>query len=217
MLISNTHSFIFFHVAKVAGISIREALMPYTQEPQRFRMRRPPRTINGKANALYEIWESVLLHATAQQTQKALPDAFNHYYKFAFVRNPWDWQISMYHFLLKQTQNTHYDLIKSFPSFRHYLEWVVSEKKPFPKGATKLQKTMLVDNKGNLMVDYIGRFENLQQDFQSVAQHLGIQANLPKRNTSNHRNYPDYYDSYTKKLVGIHFAEDIDLFEYTFD
>ncbi|MEZ5452426.1 MAG: hypothetical protein R3E93_06335 [Thiothrix sp.] len=87
-LISHTHHY-FSHVA-AAGISIREALLPYTREPEHFRMKRPPRSCIGKPNKLYQVWESALTHATARQTQKALPREFQQYYKFAFVRNPWD-------------------------------------------------------------------------------------------------------------------------------
>ncbi|EIJ36877.1 hypothetical protein Thini_4397 [Thiothrix nivea DSM 5205] len=45
---------------------------------------------------------------------------------------------------------------------------------------------------------------------------LGISARLPKRNYSHHKDYRDYYDAHTQKLVADHFAEDIDLFGYTF-
>jgi hypothetical protein len=218
MLISHTHSFIFFHVAKVAGISIREALVPYTQEPERFRMRRPPREIQGKPNPLYQIWDSALTHATAKQTQKALPNEFQRYYKFAFVRNPWDWQVSMYHFLLKKTENPRYKTIRALGSFQNYLEWVVklTEERPFPKGATKLQKNMLVDHENKVAMDEIGRFESLEADFQRITTKLGISANLPKRNYSHHQDYRGYYHAQTRKLVATHFAEDIDLFKYTF-
>ena len=218
MLVSHTHSFIFFHVAKVAGISIREALEPYTQEPERFRMRRPPREINGKPNRLYQVWESALIHATAKQTQKALPEEFRQYYKFAFVRNPWDWQVSMYHFLLKETENPRYETIKQLGNFKNYLEWVVhlTEERPFPKGATKLQKQMLVDDTGKLLTDEIGRFENLESDFKRITSRLGINASLPKRNDSQHKSYQDYYDAHSRKLVADYFAEDIELFKYTF-
>ena len=217
MLISNTHSFIFFHVAKVGGISIRHALMPYTQEPERFKMRRPPKEINGKTNPLYAIWDSALTHATVQQTQKALPEEFETFYKFAFVRNPWDWHVSMYHFLLKQTENHRYDLITHFGSFRKYMEWVITENKPFPKGATKFQNTMLKDASGNIAVDEIGRFETLSEDFANISARLGIEASLPKLNYSQHKHYQNYYDTSTKKLVEKHFAEDIELFKYTFN
>lgn len=217
MLISHSHSFIFFHVAKVAGLSIRKALEPYAQEPERFKIKRPKREINGVPNKLYELWSSTLVHATVQQTQQALPEEFNNFYKFAFVRNPWDWQVSMYHFLLKETENPRYETIKELGSFTRYLEWVIETEKPFPKGATKLQKSMLIDTNGKIAVDSIGRFENLSDDFEKFAGQLGIQASLPRINYSNHNKYQDYYDDYTKKLVAKHFAEDIDLFEYTFN
>ncbi len=216
MLISYTHSFIFFHVAKVAGISIRQALAPYTQEPEHFKVRRPPREIDGKPNVLYDIWSSTLTHATVRQTQKALPREFSQSYKFAFVRNPWDWQVSMYYFLLKETDNPRYETVESLGSFKNYLEWVVNEDKPFPKGATKLQKSMLVDEHGRIAVDEIGRFEHLAVDFQTITAKLGIRASLPRLNHSNHKSYQDYYDAHSKMLVAKYFAEDIDLFEYTF-
>lgn len=216
MLISYSHSFIFFHVAKVAGISIRQALEPYTEDPERFKIKRPKPEINGVPNRLYELWSSTLTHATVQQTQQSLPDEFNNFYKFAFVRNPWDWQVSMYHFLLKETENPRYQTIKELGSFTRYLEWVVDTEKPFPKGATKLQKSMLVDGNGNVAVDEIFRFENLSEDFQKISGKLAIQASLPKLNYSNHKKYQDYYDDYSRKFVAKHFAEDIDLFKYTF-
>lgn len=216
MLISYTHSFIFFHVAKAAGISVREALTPYTQEPPQFKIRRPPIKIGDQPNPLYEVWSSMLTHATVRQTQQELPQEFTQYYKFAFVRNPWDWQVSMYHFLLKETTNNRYATIKALGSFRNYLEWVTREAKPFPKGATKFQKNMLVDDQGRVAVDEIGRFETLQQDFQRITAKLGINADLPRRNSSQHTDYRDYYDDYCRKLVANHFAEDIDLFGYTF-
>lgn len=158
----------------------------------------------------------MLTHATVQQTQRALPKEFDQFYKFAFVRNPWDWQVSMYHFLLKETENPRYQTIKDLGSFTSYLEWVIDTEKPFPKGATKFQKDMLVDTSGNIAVDKVFRFENLSDDFQSISKELEIEASLPKLNYSNHKKYQDYYDDYSKNLVAKHFAEDIDLFKYTF-
>lgn len=217
MLVSYSHSFIFFHVAKVAGTSIRHALEPYTSEPSHFRIKRPVKEINGRLNPLYEMWSSALTHATVKQTQQALPDEFERFFSFAFVRNPWDWQVSMYHFLLQETDNPRYTTVKQLGGFKQYLEWLVNEENPYPKGATKLQKSMLVDDKGRIVVDRIGRYENLAEDFQTITASIGLDTKLPIMNTSSHRNYRDYYDTYTQQLVAKHFAEDIDAFEYTFN
>lgn len=218
MLISYTHKFIFFHVAKVAGLSIREALQPYTQEPEQFKIKRPPQFLNGKPNRLYEAWETYLLHAKAKDAAKWLPaDVFCNSYKFAFVRNPWDWQVSMYHFLLKEKDNPRYELIKSMAGFEAYLEWVIVTDKPYPKGATTLQKDMLYDDGGQLLVDFVGRFETLHQDFDAVCRHLNLSLSLPHRNQTKHRDYRTYYNARTRQLVAEHFAADIELFGYAFE
>jgi len=210
MLISYTHKFIFFHVAKVAGLSIREALQDYVQEPEQFRIQRPAKLVNGKPNLLYEMWASSLVHARAREAQQELPPAvYQSFYKFAFVRNPWDWQVSMYHFL-SQLQD-------SLGSFEEYLAWVVNTPHPYPKGASKFQKDMLTDLQGQLIVDFVGRYETLTQDFQQVCQVLKLNTALPHLNQTTHGDYRAYYNEKTQQLVAEHFKEDIELFAYTFD
>jgi hypothetical protein len=217
MLISYTHRFIFFHVAKVAGLSLRNALRGYTQEPEKFKIKRPLRQRNGQVNPLYAMWESALTHATARETQKELGEPFNQFYKFAFVRNPWDWQVSMYHFLLKETTNPRYGLVKSMAGFEDYLEWVIRTEHPYPKGATKLQKDMLADENGQLLVDFVGRFETLAEDFAHVCRVLKLEASLPHLNRSHHADYCAYYNERTRRLVADYFQADIELFGYTFE
>ena len=86
MLISYSHKFIFFHIAKAAGSSIKEALQSYAQEPEKFKINRPQRMLGDKINPFYEIWESSLWHAKAKDVQKELsPEIYNSFYKFAFV------------------------------------------------------------------------------------------------------------------------------------
>ncbi|MGK5092454.1 sulfotransferase family 2 domain-containing protein [Deltaproteobacteria bacterium TL4] len=219
MLISYTHKFIFFHVAKVAGLSIKEALKDYAQEPEKFKVRRPARIINGKPNPLYEMWDAFMTHVKAKEAQKELPEAiFNQFYKFAFVRNPWDWQVSMYHFIIKETNHINHELVKSMAGFGDYLKWIVSTpKNPYAKGATPFQKDMLIDQEGKIIVDFIGRYESLTQDFQKVCQKLQLNSALPFINQSAHRDYKLYYNDETKKMVEEYFKEDIELFGYTFD
>ncbi len=218
MLISHPHAFIFIHVAKVAGTSIKHTLAPYVQEPEHFVIKRPLKTINGAANPMYQMWDSMIAHATAKQTRKQLPEQFQNYFSFAFVRHPWDWQVSMYHFLLKQPENPFYPDIVNAGSFRNYMDWIIAEDKPYPKGAPKKQITMLTDEDGKIIVDYIGRYENLCPDFSHVMRQVGLQGiGLPNLNHSKHSDYRQYYDSYTKKLVAKHYEEDIEAFKYTFD
>jgi len=218
MLISYSHKFIYFHIAKTAGLSIREVLTPYCRIPERFKIRRPPQMISGKPNPLYEMWENTLLHAKAADAKKELPqDVYDSFFKFAFVRNPWDWQVSMYHFILKETQHVSHERVRAMKDFEQYLEWVMETPRPFARGATKFQKDMLTDKKGNLLADFTGRFESLEQDFSHICGIIGITASLPKINTTAHRDYRSYYNDKTRKMVADHFQEDIKLFRYTFD
>lgn len=217
MLISYSHKFIYFHVAKTAGLSIREALAPYSQLPDKFKIRRPPKTLAGKPNPLFQMWENTVLHATASDVQKELSaEMYGDYYKFAFVRNPWDWQISMYHFILKESDHINHVRVRAMNDFEEYLHWVLETPKPFARGALKFQKDMLIDTQGSIIVDFVGRFEKLECDFKRICQKINIAASLPKINTTVHKDYRSYYNERTKKMVEEHFKEDIKLFSYKF-
>lgn len=218
MLISHDKKFIFFHVAKVAGLSLREALNPYIREPEKFKIRRPLKMIDGKVNPLYLIWESALLHASAKVTRDELGEPiFSDYFKFAFVRNPWDWQVSMYHFILKEKEHPHHQQVSTFSSFSDYVKWMIGEEKPFARGAKRFQKDMLCDELGNIIVDYVGRYENLDYDFSYICQFLNLNAKIPFLNKSTHKPYQYYYDQDTYNLVAKYAKDDIDLFGYSFE
>ena len=218
MLISYSHKFIFFHVTKAAGTSVKEALKDYAEEPDKFKIKRPPKERNGQPNKLYELWQSSLWHAKAKDVKREFPQEYNDFYKFAFVRNPWDWQVSYYHFILKETTHIRHELVKNMSGgFEEYLEWVIVTKNPFPKGATKLQKEIIVEQNGELNIDYLGRYETINEDFNHVCQVLNLQTSLPYLNQSKHRDYRGYYSDRTRKLVADNFQEDIELFGYSFD
>lgn len=80
-----------------------------------------------------------------------------------------------------------------------------------------LQKEFLTDRDGKLMVDFVGRFENLQEDFRHVCKTIGIECSLPHVNRSQHVDYRTYYNDKTIQLVYEHFKEDIEMFGYAFE
>ncbi|TAN46929.1 MAG: sulfotransferase [Methylococcaceae bacterium] len=218
MLISYSHRFIFFHTGKTGGMSMREILQGYAQDPEKFKIKRPPPLVDDKPNPMFNVWQTLLLHAKAGDAQQELPGAvFDEFFKFAFVRNPWDLQVSMYHFILREPTSSTHQQVAACGSFDAYLEWVVNTAQPYPKGITKLQQDMLTDADGRLLVDFVGRYETLHQDFERIRQKLDIDAVLPHLNRSQHRDYRSYYTPYTQKLVAEHFHRDIELFGYTFD
>jgi hypothetical protein len=135
---------------------------------------------------------------------------FDRLFKFTFVRNPWDWQVSLYHYALQSPRHPQYKLMKSMADFDAYLEWRVSED-------LKLQSNFVCDEDGNLLVDYLGRFENLNDDFKHVCGKVGIPYNLPFINQSKRRHYAEYYSDRGRALIEEAFAPDIERFGYRFD
>jgi hypothetical protein len=107
--------------------------------------------------------------------------------------------------------------VKQLGSFAAYLTWVIETDKPYPKGATKLQSSALTDAEGKLLVDFVGRYETLAQDFAQICDRLAIAVELPHVNRTAHWDYRDYYDTQTRQLVAEHFRADVELFHYEFE
>jgi hypothetical protein len=208
-MLSHKKKFIFIHVYKVAGSSIRKVLHQDS-------------AISFRQSSLKDKWISLSKgvkyssdfdgHITALQLKNSLPaDIFNTYYKFAFVRNPWDWQVSLYLFGLKDKNHFQHELFKSFANFEAYLDWRIRED-------LHLQKDFLVDDSGNLLVDFVGKLENLKEDFEYVCNKIQIQSiDLPHLNKSNSEKYQRFYNERTKQLLADAFKEDIEFFNYSYD
>jgi hypothetical protein len=76
----------------------------------------------------------------------------------------------------------------------------------------------LCDNRGNLLADFIGRYERLERDASIICTKLRLPfCNLPFLNTSKHDYYGSYYDDATKRRVAQAYGEDLELFCYRFD
>lgn len=206
MLVSHRYRFIFIHVYKVAGTSMREALERFCED----RWKRRAARLLGRTG-LYRP-DLPPPHLKAREARDMLPpEVFDGYYKFAFVRNPWDWQVSLYHFMRSTPDNHQHELAKGFSGFSEYLAWRVREDR-------QLQKAFVTDEAGNLIVDRVGRLETVEADLEAIRQAIGLPpVRLPHVNRSRHRDYRTYYTDETRRMVAEAFKEDIELFGYTFD
>lgn len=199
MLISDRKRFIFIHVYKTGGKSVRAALQPYRDRPTFFQ-----RALQKVGLITHPT------HASAQDVRSWHPHRWDEYFTFAFVRNPWAWQVSLYHFMQQQESHYQHETVARIDSFADYLDWRVD-------GRVRLQQKYICDEDGTLMVDFVGRVERMSEDFQEICSRVGVDASLPHKNKSSHRDYRDYYDTQTRALVGEHFAGDIERFGYDFD
>jgi hypothetical protein len=82
------------------------------------------------------------------------------------------------------------------------------------------QTDYLIDLHGAVVVDFIGRYERLGEDFVTACERIGIAPRaLPheRRATDRKKDYRSYYSDETAELVARHFARDIELLGYRFD
>ena len=216
MLLSIKYNFLFVHIAKTAGTSVRTTL-------ERYRWRDPyflPQFVCSRISHLtgHRIACKLPRHAKVIAAYEMLPrEQFVRLFKFAFVRNPWDLQVSSYHHLRRERPHLVGDR-----NFEAFLRYKLDPQRPYQyhiDTAIELQTDYLVDLHGNLLVDFIGRFERLEDDFGAICQRVGIrQPELArKRQAVDRKDYRSYYTPETATLVAERFQPDIDRLNYRFD
>jgi len=94
-------------------------------------------------------------------------------------------------------------------NFNEYIRWRCEKE-------VRFQKDFVYSNDGDLLLDFVGRFENIDHDFQQISERIGISAFLPKLNVSTSAPYQKYYNPGTRELVRKTFEVDIRLFGYEF-
>ena len=188
------HRCIFVHIPKCAGTSVNQGLFGV-------------KTVG---------------HIPAYWHQLHRPERFQAYFKFAFVRNPWDRLVSAYLYLqrggaLRRDQDWS-RFVQGFDSFDAFVRrWLDPE---------NVQRSLLFlpqhryvcDRFGMPSLDYLGRFETLEADFARVAAALSLPARLPEANqTPERRPYAEYYGNESRERVAEAYARDIEWFGYRFD
>jgi hypothetical protein len=185
MYIDHDIKIVFIHVPRTGGSSIKEALGLYDK-----------------------IYKKDLYHMSAVD----IPDVCKDYFKFAFVRNPWDRFVSLY-FYNKSDWYQH-----TFPNkdeskiakkyeFKDWLNFY-----PKLENVLYLYKDVQQVNYGLDLVDFVGRYENLQKDFDI---HFGG-ITLEVINKTKHKFYTYYYDEESINKVYTLCKEDIDVFKYEY-
>ena len=186
---------IFIHIPKTAGTSIRFTLGFNNMDKAK------------KIRNHYTVTEIIDLIGI---------EKWNKAFKFTFVRNPWDRLYSFYLFRLKK------DKIKDISYKESFKKWVLfelAERDPLLKKRFNLlpQTNWLVDNQYKIQLDFIGRFENLKEDFQKLGKLISLETNLPHLNHSSRvKNYKQQYDKELIEVVTKYYQKDLTHFGYEF-
>lgn len=154
--------------------------------------------------------------------------AFKNYFKFAFVRNPWDRLLSAYTVLRTsderpnwaegmQWARTHMPQFQTFESFVLALDDTKTLQRMMTHDFFRLQLDWVtMPHSRGSAVDFLGRFETVAEDFEQVAAKLGIHEQLPMMNHSRHEPYREAYSRKMQKVAAEVYAADIKAFGYKF-
>lgn len=186
------HKCIFIHIPKAAGTSVTNAL-----------------------------FGPISRHVPYFEYERANPRKFAKYFKFTFVRNPWDRLLSAYIFLkkggLNEIDRAWADAnLARFETFEQFvLEWV-TEENVWSWVHFKPQHHFICNKQGRCMMDFVGHMETLAADFSVVAARLGIEAQLPVLNKTRNEGYASHFTPQMREIVGRIYAEDVEIFNYFF-
>ena len=206
-MINEERKVIFCHVPKNAGQSVVSALAKaggYTF---------PPYPMVEKDVQM--TWKDGECRRVLGHVRRELWDEC---FKFAFVRNPWDRLVSSWEFTRQKKKHdlTFERFLTELPSLDPAQPADALERAISTYWHTLPQSDHLVAD-GVLAVDFIGRVETLDRDWQEVCSRIGCSvAPLPRRNATVRRAYRGYYDDRTARMAGERFRRDIELFGYVF-
>lgn len=203
MIISHSKKFIFVSNPKTGSTSIDSALAEFSDDP-----------------LLNEICEDGLYtdrHMPAQILKDRLSShVWNEYFKFAFVRNPWDWFVSQ-HFYNLNKNGIVFDLNAKLENQQILYTFDFLKIYRGKKNAlSAFQHSFLCDDGNKILFDFIGRFERLDDDFQKIQKIIKTEVALPHLNPSRHKPYRHYFNDETKAIIAKLYKIDIDLFQYVF-
>lgn len=219
MLISHRYNFLFVHIAKTGGTSIRRALRRYRWSGRYGPALFLASMISQATHPRHRLGVKFPRHAKAIAAKEMLPsEIFDALFKFVFVRNPWDLQVSSFHHIRREKPH----VLGEVRTFKEFLRLKFDPDRPYDfmlDISRELQSDYIIDLHGNIIVDFIGRYESLQEDFDRVCDRIGIpRIDLPhERRAVDRDDYRRYYDDETVALVAEHYAADLERLGYRFD
>lgn len=208
MIISHQHRFIFVAIPKTGTHSVRRALRVHLgpDDEEQVGLFVQKRLREPELAALQHG------HLSLAQVRPFLgEEAFAAYFKFAFVRNPFDRFVSYCAFMTRED-----GAFERNP--RDVMRFFLFKDRPLDHLLFQPQHAFVTDAEGRLLADAIGRVEEMQASYDGLCRRLGLaSAPLEKVNASRHGDYRAYYDRTLIDGVADLYRRDLDLFGYRFD
>lgn len=210
MVISFENRYIFIAVPKTGTISIQKLLLEHDPSARKYGIE-----IEGNKFSFGE-------HDTALQIKNELGKYYSQFRTFAFIRNPYSRLVSSYSFyrngkpITPGNKNPWPARIKTaYARIIPFKLWTLT----YPY---KSNVEHFVDKNNNLIVDFIGTFENLDEDLASIDTSLGLDLpieQLPHSNKSTHHSYAEYFANRNfKKYIARIIREDLNFYnKYKFN
>lgn len=181
-MIEHDYQFIFVHILKTAGTSIEQLFCDFPTDQQ----------------------DVAFKHSGIDFYYQQFPREAAEYFKFTFVRNPWDRLVSQYQWrLFKRYQDPN----------QSFAEWLESSYEMWQESQLRM-----ISINNEIKMDFIGKFENLQEDWHKICDILGVHnRTLPHLNDlSNRPHYTNFYHDHSRKLVAAGCRAEIEHFNYAF-
>jgi hypothetical protein len=227
-VVSEDHRFVYLAIPKVASTSILNSLLPFfdfgldSESLEKLKQGIPLRGAHEKfGRSRYQISKAAFLSRMADSQ-------YDHYFKFTFVRNPWDRLLSCYMSKVVRSgagmpmgKYGNVTLWRNM-SFQEFAEAVCLIPDEEANPHFRSQHIFVCDegSRKNILADFVGRFENLEEDFKIITRTIGIGAQLPHAADTNSirssRSYHDFYDEKLAEMVGERYREDAEIFGYSF-
>ena len=205
MIISHKHRVIFFAQPRTGTHSIRAALQPHLG-PDDWQQQALTGTLRLPIPELARIGHG---HISLRQVQAHLPgEIWRDYFKFAIVRNPYERYVSACTFLNRRNPGyvgTETAFMKAALMRERFRQRVL----------VRPQVELLVDGAGVVGMDFVGRYERLQQSFDRACECAGIAlTRLTRRNASHYGDYRRYYDGALLDQVNAFYRTDFERLDY---
>ena len=228
MIVSHRHRFIFMKSQKTGGTSLELALSRICGEgdiitplPERHESEREQ--IGGRGPRNFDVpiyrhrlqdWGLILQgrgrrsfwqHSLAREVKAWLaPSVWRNYFKFVVERNPWDRAISQYWFRMRELDHQ--------PSMLEFFRTA-------PQHMMSNLNYYVID--GDVAVDHIVRYENLEAEIAGLGVQLGLdeRLELPSSNSGwrkDRRSYQEVLGPAERDVIAERCSREIELLGYEF-